>query len=210
MILIIGANEIGVNVARKLKKTGFDVLLLEENEKLAKKVSGEHHISILTGDATRPPVLKEAGVDKADAVIALTSSDRKNLMICMFAKKLGAREIIAKTNRSENIMMFKELGIDVIICPSVALSHLFETAVYGYTTIGRKEFDTIFIDVPEQYKGAEISYFESEKTHVASVLRDGKIVTPCTDTGILPGDTMVLVGDRDACRKLAFGILEDN
>lgn len=206
MIIIVGANELGVNVAKSLKSAGFDVLLLEENEELAKKVSSEHHISVITGDATRPPVLKRAGINKAETVIALTSSDRKSLMICLFAKKLGARRVIANTNRSENIQMFNELEIDVIICPCVALSHLFETAVYGYTTMGKKEFDTIFIDIPKEYKG-RVNDFESEKTHVASIFREERIITPEADTEILPDDTIIGVGDRDECRKLGFKIL---
>ncbi|RLI95754.1 MAG: hypothetical protein DRO92_01155 [Candidatus Altiarchaeales archaeon] len=207
MIIIVGANEIGINLAIRLLRAGMDVIVLEQDEVLAKKISTQYDFSVITGDATRSHVLKKIGVDKADTVVALTSSDEKNLMACLFAKKLGARKVIAKVNLSENQRMFTDLGIDVAIAPSLVLSHFFETAVYGYTIVGTEKFESIFVEIPIFYKGMKIDSLKNKKAKIVSIYRENKFFSPEKNDKILPKDVLIIVGDRDECRKLALEIL---
>ncbi|OYT26333.1 MAG: hypothetical protein B6U97_04030 [Candidatus Altiarchaeales archaeon ex4484_96] len=207
MIIIVGANEIGVNVAIRLLKTPMDVIILEQNEVLAKKVSAEYDFPVITGDATKPQVLKNIGVDKADTVVALTSSDQKNLMTCLYAKKLGAKRAIAKVNMSENQRMFMELGIDVAIAPSLVLSHFFDTAVNGYTIVGTEKFESIFVEIPVHHRGMQLKPLKNHKAKLVSIYREEGFFTPCDDDEILPRDILVIVGSREDCRKMAVEIL---
>ncbi len=207
MIIIVGANEIGVNVAVRLLKAAMDVIILEQNEVLAKRVSAEYDFAVITGDATRPQVLKNIGVDKADTVVALTSSDEKNLMTCLYAKKLGARRGIAKVNKSENQRMFMELGIDVAVAPSLVLSHFFDTAVYGYTIVGTEKFESIFVEIPVFHQGMQLESLKNHKAKIVSIYREEDYFTPCESDEILPRDILVIVGSREDCRNLAIEIL---
>ncbi len=207
MIIIVGANEIGVNVALRLLKAAMDVIILEQNEVLAKRVSAEYDFPVITGDATRPQVLKNIGVHKVDTVVALTSSDEKNLMTCLYAKKLGARRAIAKVNLSENQRMFMELGIDVAIAPSLVLSHFFDTGVYGYSIVGTEKFESIFVEIPVHHQGMQVRSVRNHKAQIASIYREDDYFTPHESDEILPRDILVIVGSREDCRKMAMEIL---
>lgn len=207
MIIIVGANEIGVNVAKRLNDAGVNVIILEANKEVGRRVSAEHSFPVVTGDATKPSVLKNVGVDKADTLVALTSSDEKNLMACLFAKKLGARKAISMVNRSENQLMFRELGIDVAIAPSLVLSHFFETAVYGYTILGKEKFETIFINVSKKAEGKGVKEVESDDAYIVSIFRENRFFKPDPETKLNKDDTIVVVGTRENCRKIALGML---
>ncbi len=207
MIIIVGAGEMGVNIAVRLSKVGVDVIVVEIDETLAKEISSQYEFPVITGDATKPKVLKEINIDKADTIVALTSSDKKNLMTCLYAKKLGANRAIAKVNESANQKMFMELGIDVAIAPSIVLPHFFDTAVYGYTITGTEKFESIFVEIPVSHPGIKIDSLENKKAEIVSIYREDKYFTPKKNEEILPKDILVIVGHRDECRKTALEIL---
>ncbi|NOZ76445.1 MAG: hypothetical protein GXO65_01955 [Euryarchaeota archaeon] len=208
MIVIVGAGEIGVYVAKRLTGAGFDVVLVEINKEIAQEVASLHHIQVVNDDATNPEVLKKVGVDKANVVMALTPSDEKNLMVCEFSKMLGAKRVAAKVNKSRNQKMFQALGIDVAISPPLILAYYFEAVAFDYSLMGTREFDTIFMKVVEgsAASGKKVSNFRGKDCFISAILRGPRVIDPQEDETIHAGDTLVLVGNRDGCRKASLKI----
>ncbi len=206
MIVIVGAGEIGVYVSTSLKSAGYNVVLVEIDKDIAQSVASLHHLQVVNDDATNPEVLKKVGVDQAEVVMALTPSDEKNLMVCEFSKMLGAKKVAAKVNKSRNQRMFQALGIDVAVSPPLILAYYFEAAAFNYSLMGTREFDTLFVKVSEKSpaSGARVSKFQNRNCFISAIMRGSRLIDPDKNHKILPGDILVLVGNREECRRVSM------
>lgn len=121
-ILIIGAGEIGYELASVLSKEKHDVIVLDRAKDCLDKVTQNLDVLAIEGNATSAKDLVEAGVGDCDIVIAVTSIDEVNMIASMMSKRLGAEMVIARIrsdelSRPDAPLKPIDLGIDVIIHP---------------------------------------------------------------------------------------------
>ncbi|WP_372635449.1 Trk system potassium transporter TrkA [Fodinibius sp.] len=121
-IVIIGAGEIGYDLASMLSNEKHDVVVLDRDKDALKKVSDNLDVLYFEGNATSAKDLVDAGVKDADILIAVTSIDEVNMIASMMSKRLGAEKVIARI-RSDELsrpnapLKSTDLGIDVLIHP---------------------------------------------------------------------------------------------
>jgi trk system potassium uptake protein TrkA len=84
-VIVIGAGVVGYTIAKKLSSEGQDVVLIEKDEKRIKEVKESLDVRIIQGSGSSPNVLMEAGIDKAEMVIAVTNSDEVNMLASLIA-----------------------------------------------------------------------------------------------------------------------------
>jgi trk system potassium uptake protein TrkA len=121
-IIIAGDGDVGYYLAKLLVLEFQDITLIDtQKDKLdfAEKNLG---IATIIGDSTSYKVLKQAGVESANLLIAVTSIESTNITTCIIGKKLGAKFTIARINNMEylidrNNRDLNDLGIDVLISP---------------------------------------------------------------------------------------------
>ncbi|MAK61936.1 MAG: Trk system potassium transporter TrkA [Ponticaulis sp.] len=118
-IVVLGAGNIGRYVAEQLEqRKARKVRLIESDLKRAEEAAAKLNRSIVIhGDALTPDILEEAGIEKADAVLALTNLDSVNLLASAMAKKLGAKKAIALVNAPELAMIHEAMEVDVLVDP---------------------------------------------------------------------------------------------
>jgi trk system potassium uptake protein TrkA len=136
-IVIIGAGEIGYDLANVLSSEKHDVIVLDRDRERLQKVSENMDVLTIEGNATSAQDLVKTGVKNADILIAVTSIDEVNMIASMMSKRLGAEMVIARV-RSDELsrpnapLKSTDLGIDVLIHPeqSAALEifHLIKRA----------------------------------------------------------------------------------
>ncbi len=124
-IVIIGAGEIGYDLASVLSKEKHDVTVVDHHRECLSKAADTIDCLTIVGNATSGKDLVNAGVDKADILISVTSVDEVNIIAAMMAKKLGAKMVIARVRSDEfshpNAPLTpKDLGIDVMIHPELS------------------------------------------------------------------------------------------
>lgn len=107
-IVIIGDGKVGHNVAAELSEENYDVVLIDQNDKILENASNTLDILCLAGDGADARVLTAADVQHADLVIACTSADELNMLSCLFARRLGARHTIA---RVRNPIYYQQINI---------------------------------------------------------------------------------------------------
>ena len=100
-IIIIGAGEIGYDLASVLSKEKHDVIVLDREKECLSKASDTLDVLVKEGNATSAKDLADAGVSDADIVIAVTSVDEVNMIASMISKKLGAKMVIARVRNDE-------------------------------------------------------------------------------------------------------------
>ncbi|MGB1247410.1 MAG: Trk system potassium transporter TrkA [Chitinophagales bacterium] len=120
-IVIAGAGEVGVHLAKLLAEEQHDIIIIDKNTTRLEYV--ESHIDVFTikGDATCPTILQEANVSKTDLLIAATSIEANNITSCILGKKMGAKRCISRIGNAnlfdDSIVDMQALGIDSMISP---------------------------------------------------------------------------------------------
>jgi trk system potassium uptake protein TrkA len=121
-IIIAGAGDVGMHLAKMLSSDLHDIIIIDHNEEHVKGINATLDIMTLPGKATSFETLKEANVKKSDLFIAVTSSEEANITSAIIAKRLGANQTIARVDNPEYIRPinknhFTSLGIDHLIYP---------------------------------------------------------------------------------------------
>ncbi|MDR8391140.1 Trk system potassium transporter TrkA [Aliifodinibius sp. S!AR15-10] len=124
-IVIIGAGEIGYDLASVLSKEKHDVIVLDRDKDSLNKVTENLDVLCHEGNATSAKDLVDAGVKEADITIAVTSIDEVNMIASMLSKRLGTQMVIARIRNDElsrpnSPLKPTDLGIDVMIHPELS------------------------------------------------------------------------------------------
>ncbi len=98
-LVIAGGGEVGSDLAKSLH-TEHDVVVIDHSPDAAERLAN-YDVRVVIGNATDPEILREAGVERADAFIAATSIDEVNLISSLLAKGLGAREALCFVGRAD-------------------------------------------------------------------------------------------------------------
>ncbi len=120
-IVIIGDGKVGHKLAVQLSEEDYDIVLIDQNQGRLKESVDELDIICITGNGADAEVQRQAGVPKADLVIACASTDEMNMLSCLLAKRLGAKHTIARVRHPmyyRQIDMLKEdLRLSVAVNP---------------------------------------------------------------------------------------------
>jgi trk system potassium uptake protein TrkA len=116
-VIIVGAGQTGTQLARYMVQEKHDVSLIESDEETARHTSNRIDCLVLHDTGTRIESLEEAGIAKADALICLTESDEKNMIICgLAASRYPGLVKIARVRNDEYTML---MGIDRFVHPDI-------------------------------------------------------------------------------------------
>jgi trk system potassium uptake protein TrkA len=118
--VIIGAGEVGFNTAQMLSEEGHDVVLVEQSEALVERATEQLDALVIQGNGASPKLLAEAGIRKADLLVAASSSDEANIIACLAAKAQGVSRTVARIHNPDYYdprepFAQEMLGIDFII-----------------------------------------------------------------------------------------------
>jgi len=123
-IIIVGAGRIGINLAKSLSDENNEVYLIERNEQIAGRASEKLDIKVIVGNGADPDILQRAQVSESELVLAVTTSDETNLVVCSLAAMFGAKRRIARvrnTSLSTTLVDFgyHQFNINEIINPEL-------------------------------------------------------------------------------------------
>lgn len=122
-IIIAGAGDIGFHLAQLLSFENQDIILIDTNQDVLDYAQSHLDVITIRGDSSSVEILEMAEVHKARLVLAMTTSEKNNLITAILAKKMGAKQTIARVNNleyldSEQRDNFFDLGVDSLISPS--------------------------------------------------------------------------------------------
>jgi len=123
-ITIVGGGKVGYTIAEQLTGEDHDITLIERDSTVADNISGSIDIMTICGDGTDLDVLRKAEVGGSDLLVACATSDEMNIISCIYAKKLGCKNTIARVRTpglSKQIYFIKEdLNLSTTINPELA------------------------------------------------------------------------------------------
>ena len=129
-LIVIGGGTVGYYLSRHLMERGEEVTLVEKDGPRAEWLESQLGSIVMRGDGDELSFLATTGIERADAVLAVTGDDEDNLVALQLAKKqFNVPLTIARVNNPANVDIFKLLGIDEAVSATDLLLGALETKV---------------------------------------------------------------------------------
>ena len=219
-IIIVGGGKVGYYLAKTLAQLKYKIAVLETNKDLCLNIvnaTSDLGVNVINGDGTNMNFLKDADIESADALIAVTGRDQDNLIVCQIAKKeFNTKKTIARVNNPKNIKIFEKLGVDSAVSSTATIVDIIEREVFisdlkSVMTIGNLIVNEIklkpgFHSINKQIKDLELP----KDCILISIIRDSSVMIPNGSSVLMPGDEIIAVskkGDEIKVEK-ALGKLE--
>ena len=217
-IVIAGAGDLGFHLAKLLSDEKQDIVLIDTNQEVLDYAA--HHLDVYTlkGDASSVAILRQADAGDANMVLAMTTSEKTNLVTAILAKKMGAGQTIARVNSSEYLekaqrTTFKELGVDRLISPQHLAAQEIERLLRQceLTDIFEFEGGTINLigfaideNTPEQFKtvGELLKSYTDEQFKPVAILRKRETIIPREYTRLLNKDHLYFLAGKDQIESI--------
>jgi trk system potassium uptake protein len=149
--VIVGCGRVGAALAEAFDNGGHEVVVLDTSTRAFDRLSAEFKGQAIRGDGTDEDVLRKAGVEGADVLLALTEGDNRNVMATQIAiEKLSVDKTIAKINDPVRAAAYAELGI-ATVCRTTMVTD----AVLAFLELGATGMPSVIAPVPHVHDDAE-------------------------------------------------------
>ncbi|QLG48222.1 potassium channel family protein [Natrinema halophilum] len=182
-IVIVGAGDIGIPLIDIATRSGNEVVVIEKDPERADRAAGEYDCLILNADATAHGTLKDAGIEKADALISTTDRDAINIMVCLLAQEHEVPTIVSVVHDPEHMNVFRQIGVNTMENPQELI------AGYLYRAVARPAI----VDYMRIGEKAEV--FEIRVTENAPI--SGRTIVEAAHEEILPDDVLIVAIERE-------------
>ncbi len=213
-VLIVGGDPTGAQLASLLLEHQHTVLLIEHRREVLAQLHLELPTEAIYEDkATDLKVLEDAGIRSADVLVACTSNDSDNLVLCYLAHMLyEVPRTIGRINNPRHSWLFNEkLHVNVALNESTILAHLIEEEMslgdmMTLLKLRRGQYSLVEVIILPGAKaiGAHLKDLPlPDECVIAAIIRKGKIIVPRGATTMEVGDEVLAITDKVGEEQLA-------
>ncbi|OPY28700.1 MAG: hypothetical protein A4E28_01364 [Methanocella sp. PtaU1.Bin125] len=197
-IIIVGLGGIGQNIATIAVAQKHNVVAIDTNVGKCKDMALRCDLVTITGDATNPAVLEEAGISEADALVTTTGSDAVNLIVTMQARRKGVKNIRTIVNVREHMDLFKQEGITVHKNPNAIVAEdiynaMLRPNIGDFVTLAGGKAEILEIEILEKTRanGKMIKDVGlPANISIIAVERGNEVIVPNSETVLQAGDSI--------------------
>ncbi|HIZ44361.1 MAG TPA: Trk system potassium transporter TrkA [Firmicutes bacterium] len=207
-VIIVGIGKVGYTLAEHLSAEGNDVAVIDKSQETVDRAGDNLDVFCVRGSGLSTGALLEAGVREADLIIATTSVDEINMLCCLTAKRLGAKNTVARIRDPEYAkevsVLKQELGLNMVINPELETANeigrvlRFPTAINVETFASRKvELVAFRIRKGDRIAGRTLAGVMGEirlPVLFCTAVRGEQVVIPDGSFVPLEGDLMYIAG----------------
>lgn len=217
-IIVVGGGKVGYYLTKSLLEAGHEVLVIEKDVHKSARLMDELGALVLQGDGCDVAAMSQAGMNRADLVVAVTGDDEDNLVVCQVAKhKFNVPRTIARINNPRNEKIFRILGIDSTVSstelilsqieqeiPSRSLVHLMTLRNVGVSFVEMEVLpDSPALGRPLRELGIP------DDCILPLIVRNGtQAIIPYGDTTLQAGDQLIAVTSEKSeatIRQIVYG-----
>lgn len=216
-IMIVGGGGIAYYIVKQLQNMGISVTIIEKNEEQCKFLSDElPGATVIYGDGINQEILDEEGIADVDAFAALTNLDEVNILLTLFAKKLGHAKLITKVHKITYGDVIPEMNLDSVICPkNIVAENVIQYVRAMQNSIG-SNVETLYKIIENRAEALEfIVRGKSEVTDVSleelklkkgviisCISRHNTIIIPKGKDTIQVGDSVIIVTTKSGMNDI--------
>lgn len=218
-IIILGAGQVGGTLAENLANEQNDITVIDTDSQRLRELQDSIDIKTVIGKGSYPQVLRQAGADDADMLIAVTNSDETNMVACQIAYTLFRTPTKISRIRSNAYLKQKELfksdafPIDVLISPEQVVTNYIKRLLEYPGTLQVLDFadEKVQLVAVRAYHGGLLvgqelrklkEHMPSADTKVAAIYRRGQAILPTADTIIEVDDEVFFIAAKNHIKKV--------
>ncbi len=213
-IVIVGGGKVGTALVRSLSQEDNNICIVDVKPDVVHQLATENDVMGMVGNGASYSVLKEAGIETADLLIAVTEHDELNLLCCVIARKASKCQTIARVRNpmysQEKRFLQRELGLSMIINPeqtaaSEIASLLGFPSALGIDSFAGGKVEMIRFRIPQESRldGMTLKDVNSKidcQFLICAVDRSGQVEIPRGDFILRSGDLVSLVTSRKSAK----------
>ncbi|CAM3897868.1 TrkA family potassium uptake protein [Nocardiopsis rhodophaea] len=213
-VAIAGAGSVGRSIAAELSESGHEVLLIDRDTR-AIGVDELPRAEWMLADACELSTLEDARLADFDTVVAASSDDKVNLVVCLLAKKeFGVDRTIARINDPGNEWLFTDSwGVDVAVSPPRLIASLVDDVAEvneagdAMALLSLPETDLLEFTLPPDTPHAgrpvgELTPALPEDIVLVALVREGRVRPPAPETVLAAGDDLVFLSSAESVDEL--------
>ena len=206
-VCIVGGGVVGEALARMLRRTDTEVMLIERDRARAEALAASlAHVTVVHGDGTDLSLLEEEGVGSYDLLAAVSHEDEVNLMAGLLAKRQGVGRVATLVHRPDYLDIYRQLGVDVALSPRIVASdHILrfcrQKELQSLTLLeeGKAEILEIIAHPDARVVGVPVRQMGVPRgALLCALIREDDVVIPSGNDTIVAGDTVVVLTTPEA------------
>lgn len=218
-IIILGAGQVGGSLAENLSSEKNDITIIDTDTVRLRELQDRIDVKTIYGHGSHPQVLRDAGADDADMLVAVTNSDETNMVACQVAYTLFRTPTKISRIRSSAYLKQTELfnadafPIDVLISPEQVVTNYIQRLLEFPGALQVLDFadNRVQLVAVRAYYGGPLvgqaisalkDHLPNIDTRVAAVFRRNKAIEPTGDTIIEADDEVFFVAAREHIQKV--------
>ncbi len=223
-IILLGAGQVGTSVAENLVSEANDITMVDTDADHLAALRDRLDLRTVCGNGASPKVLRDAGAEDADLLIAVTQSDQTNLCACRIARTLYNLPTRIARLRSSDFVDYPELldvenfAVDFSICPEQIVTNYIRRLIEFPESLQVLDFadGVLSLIAVRAYEGGPLVghpikalryHMPNVEVRIAAIYRQGEPIIPKGDTFIHPGDEVFCLAAsvhiRQVMRELA-------
>lgn len=206
-VVIMGCGRAGTRLARRLDRDGHSVAVVDKDPTAFHLLGLDFKGRTVTGIGFDSSTLIEAGVERADAFIAVSSGDNSNIVSAIVAKDVfHVPKVITRIYDPRRAQIYRRMGIPTVAPVTWGANKLMDLLFLENThtrdTFGNGEVELMELRVPEVISGREVRDFEAQgEIQIASIERLGAAFMPVAGTRLETDDIVNAVVLRESMEK---------
>ncbi len=215
-IIIVGCGKVGRTLIDRLTEDDHDITVIDENSDEIQDITDHYDVSGIAGNGASYSVQRDAGVEEADILIAVTASDELNLLCCLIAERAGHCEVLARVRTPEYLeeedYLKERMGLAMIINPDRRAAEYIAKILFTPNALSVDSFagghaDMISLKIPEGNKmvGKRLMDLEEDLLDtmlICAVERNREVTIPDGSFVLQAGDEIAFITQVKSAREL--------
>ncbi len=207
-VVIVGCGRAGTALAARLDAEGDSVCAVDRDSQAHGRLPASFGGEFVTGSGLHRPVLEAAGIERADALVALTSRDSLNIVIARVARDVfRVPHAVGRITDFEHVPVANELGLDMVTSVQMTVDRVHRILRHRPLepdyTFGNGETVLVRAPVPDYLDGRPVTEFAIEgEISVVEITRAGHSTIPGPGTTLRKGDRVSFVVTSNSLQRL--------
>ncbi len=207
-VIIVGCGRVGAQLASLLSLEGHDVAIVDREAKAFERLPANFRGRRVTGVGFDREALRQAGIERADAFVSVTSGDNTNIVAALMARReFHIPKVVTRVFDPQRAEIYRRFGIPTISPTTWAANEIKDLLVHAdlssRLTLGSGEVQIIQIDLPPMLVGHAVNELATPgEISVITIVRQGKGLIPFPGATFQEGDDVYLAVLGSAMGKL--------
>lgn len=206
--VIVGCGRVGAQLASLLSLEGHEVAIVDRDPRAFDRLAPNYRGQRITGVGFDREVLRQAGVERADAFVSVTSGDNTNIVAALMARReFHVPKVVTRVFDPQRAEIYRRFGIPTISPTTWAATEIKEMLVHSdlssRLTLGSGEVEIVEVELPPALVGHAVGDIAAPgEIAVITIVRQGKGLIPFPGAAFQLGDTVYLAVLSSALGKL--------